>query len=365
MTHAKTTPRRVAVIPGDGVGPEVIREGRAVLARALELAGSEVEWADFAWGSDYYYRTGRMMPEDALEVLAAYDAIYFGAVGDPGVPDHLTVWGLILPIRQAFDQYVNYRPIRWFRGIPARLAGKRPEDVDMVFIRENTEGEYAGVGGRLFVGSTREMAVQSGVFTRAGIERVVRYAFERARERRGELASVTKSNALQHSMVLWDEVSEQVGADYPDVRLRRLHVDAAAYQMVIKPESFDVLVGSNLFGDILTDLGAALQGSLGLAASANLNPAGDKPSLFEPVHGSAPDIAGKGVANPAGAIWSGALMLDHLGEHSASRAVMRALERTFASGVLTPDLGGPAGTREFGQTILHQLELVWQEEAGV
>lgn len=349
------TMKRVAVIAGDGVGPEVVGHSIPVIERALSLSGGSMEWTEFPWGSDYYKEHGRMMPEDALETLSGFDAILFGAVGDPTVPDHVTVWGLILPIRRAFDQYVNYRPIRWLDGVPARLANKGPEDVNMLFVRENIEGEYADVGGRNLPGYPENSAVQTSVFTEREIERIARYAFERARERRGHLTSITKSNAMKYSMVLWDEVVERVAADFPDITVTRLHVDAAAYKMVISPESFDVVVASNLFGDILSDLGAALQGSLGLAASGNLDPTESNPSTFEPVHGSAPDIAGKGIANPAGTIWAGALMLDNLGFSEASQALMQALERTCRYGVLTSDLGGNGTTQEFARAVHDNL----------
>lgn len=318
--------KRVAVIPGDGVGPEVIREAIRVLEEALAgVSEAAIEWTELPWGSDYYHRTGRMMPEDGIETLSGFDAVYFGAVGDPEIPDHVTVWGLILPIRRALDQFVNYRPIRWLEGVPPRLAGKSPRGVDMLFLRENIEGEYMDLGGRDLPGYPDGSATQISVFTEREIERIARYAFEQARNRRSRITSVTKSNALKHSMVLWDEVVGRISEEFPEVAYEKIHVDAAAYRMVLSPESFDVVVASNLFGDILTDLGAALQGSLGLAASANLDPSGANPSAFEPVHGSAPDIAGRGVANPSGAIWSGSLMLRHLGMPKAADAVMRAL----------------------------------------
>lgn len=352
------TRKRVAVIPGDGVGPEVIGEAIGVAEDALSASGAGIEWTEFPWGSDYYHRTGRMMPEDGLDTLSDFDAVYFGAVGDPAIPDHVTVWGLILPIRRAFDQFVNYRPIRWLEGVPARLAGKSSRDVDMLFLRENIEGEYMDLGGRNLPGYPRGSATQISVFTERGIERIARYAFKQARDRRSLLTSVTKSNALKHSMVLWDEVVERVGEEFPDVACEKIHVDAAAYRMVLYPESFDVVVASNLFGDILTDLGAALQGSLGLAASANLDPSGNNPSAFEPVHGSAPDIAGKGIANPSGAIWSGSLMLRHLGMPEAADAIMLALESACARGVATADLGGSATTGELASAVREDLHLI-------
>lgn len=347
--------KRIAVIPGDGVGPEVIESAQRVVTRALDVSGRSFDWNEFPWGSNFYRKHGRMMPADALDTLSDYDALLIGAVGDPEVPDDITLWGLTLHIRQGFDQYVNYRPVRWLPGVPPRLAGKTPRDVDMVFIRENSEGEYVDLGGRGLPGP-REFALQIGLFTRAGISRIVRYAFEKARQRRRRLTSVTKSNALRHSMVLWDQTVNELAGEYPDVQTQRLLIDAAAYQMVLGPESFDVVVASNLFGDILTDLAAAIQGSLGLAASANLDPTGVHPSAFEPVHGSAPDIAGKGIANPAGGIWSGALMCEHLGERKVAGRILGALARACASGPLTPDLGGSAGTEEFTQTVLREIE---------
>jgi tartrate dehydrogenase/decarboxylase/D-malate dehydrogenase len=356
--------KRVAVIPGDGVGPEVVGHSVPVIERALFLAGGSVDWTEFSWGSDYYKKHGRMMPKDALETLSSFDAIVFGAVGDPAIPDHVTVWGLILPIRRAFDQYVNYRPVRWLEGVPARLANKQPEEVDMLFVRENIEGEYANVGGRNLPGYPENSAVQTSVFTERETERIARYAFERARERRGHLTSITKSNAMKYSMVLWDEVVERIAADFPDVTVARVHVDAAAYKMVVSPEDFDVVVASNLFGDILTDLGAALQGSIGLAASGNLDPTGRNPSAFEPIHGSAPDIAGKGLANPAGTLWAGALMLENLGFPGASRAMMRALERACRDGLRTPDLGGKSTTREFAEAVSDNLSSDKEEDHG-
>lgn len=350
------TMKRVAVIAGDGVGPEVVEHSVPVIERALSLSGGSIEWQELPWGSDYYKEHGKMMPENALDTLSEFDAILFGAVGDPVIPDHVTIQGLILPIRKVFDQYINYRPIRWLSGVPARLANKSPENVDMLFIRENVEGEYADVGGRNLPGYPEGSAVQTSVFTEWGIERVTRYAFERARERRGHLTSITKSNAMRHSMVFWDEVVETVAADFPDVTVTRLHVDAAAYKMVTSPEDFDVIVASNLFGDILSDLGAALQGSLGLAASGNLDPTESNPSAFEPVHGSAPDIRGEGIANPAGTIWAGTLMLDNLGFSEASRDLMQALENTCRRGLLTSDLGGNCTTQQFARAVQDSLD---------
>lgn len=347
---------RVAVIPGDGIGREVIPEGVRVLRAAARRFRFSVDTVEFPWGCGYYLQHGVMMPSDGLEQLRAFDAILLGAVGDPRVPDHVSLWDLLLRIRKGFDLYVNLRPVRLLEGVPGPLAGRGPADVDMVFVRENTEGEYAGVGGRVAEGTPDEVALQAAVYTRRGTERVLRYAFELAQRRRRRLASVTKSNALQYTAVLWDEVTERVARDYPEVEVWRLHVDAAAYHMVLNPQRFDVVVGSNLYADILTDLGAALQGSLGLAASANLDPTRRFPSLFEPVHGSAPDIAGRGVANPLATFWSVSLMLDHLGEAEASAAVFDAVCRVVREpDVRTPDLGGRASTGQVTEAVLEVL----------
>ena len=341
------------MIAGDGAGKEVIPEG----IRVLQAAAPGIQFEELPWGSDFYQRTGRMMPADALATLSDFDAIYLGACGWPTVPDPVSLWGLLLPIRKAFELYVNLRPVRLLPGISGPLAGRGPADVDMLFIRENTEGEYSGIGGRVHEGHPNEVAVESPVFTRPAIARAARYAFQRARERERTLISVTKSNASRHAYVLWDEVVAEVGArEFPEVAVQRVHVDAMAARMVARPDTVDVVVASNLFGDILTDLGAALQGSLGLAASANLNPEREHPSLFEPVHGSAPDIAGRGIANPIGAIWSGALMLRHLGDEAAAARVEAAIEAVALEGApLTRELGGTASTREVGEAIAAQV----------
>jgi len=344
---------RIAVIGGDGVGPEVVAQGIRVLEAACP---GGLEWAHLPWGSDHHERTGALMPEDGLRTLAGHDAIYLGAVGSPAVPDHVTLWGLLLPIRQRFDLYLNIRPIRLLPGVATPLAGRGPADIDMVCVRENTEGEYAGAGGRVHVGMGHEVGLQVDVFTRHGVERVVRHAFGLARSRRGRLASITKSNASPHHFVMWDEIVEAVHADFPDVELDRLLVDAACAYMVSQPARFDVMVASNLFGDVITDIGAAIQGGMGLAASANVAPDGAGPGLFEPVHGSAPDIAGKGIANPVGAVWAGAMMLDHLGEQAAAAAVMAAIETVLGgAGARTPDLGGSASTSEVGDELVRAV----------
>jgi tartrate dehydrogenase/decarboxylase/D-malate dehydrogenase len=340
---------RIALLPGDGVGPEVIAEARGV----VDALGLPLEWTELPWGSAHYHKHGRMMPEDALETLRAHDAVLLGAIGDPSVPDHVALWGVILEIRQRLDLWANLRPCRLLPGIPCPLVGRGPGDVNMLFVRENTEGEYAGVGGRTHRGFKSEVALETSVFSRAAVERLVRYAFELAGSRRGALTSATKSNASRYGYVLWDEVVDEVAAEFAEVRLERVLVDALAARMVRDPGSLDVVVASNLFADILTDLAAAIQGGMGMAASANIAPGSDAPGVFEPVHGSAPDIAGQGIANPAGAIWSAALMLEHLGEAEAGRAVMRALEAVCRDGVSTPDVGGSATTRDVGDAVAH------------
>ena len=346
---------KIAVIAGDGIGREVIPAGIEIVERVA--GASQFQFVELPWGCEFYLRNGRMMDPDGLDRLQTFDAIYLGAIGDPSVPDHVSVWELILPIRQRFDQYVNLRPMRLLPGVPCPLAGRGPADIDMLCVRENSEGEYSGFGGRVHVGTPHEVAEQTGIFTRRGIERIARYAFEQAARRpRRKLASATKSNALQHSMVLWDEAVESVAKDYPTVEWRKYHVDALAARMVTDPGSIDVIVASNLFGDILTDLGAAVSGSLGVAPGANLNPERAHPSMFEPIHGSAPDIAGKGIANPIAAIWAGALMVDHLGMTEAHDRIVRAMERVLTgNGARTPDLGGKATTKDVTREILGAL----------
>jgi tartrate dehydrogenase/decarboxylase/D-malate dehydrogenase len=346
---------RIAVIPGDGIGQEVVPEGLRVLDRA---SGGAFEYAHFPWGCQHYLQTGRMMDTDGLERLREFDAIYFGAVGWPGVPDHVSLWGLRLAICQGFDQYANIRPIRLLPGVPSPLRDATAESMDWVVVRENTEGEYAGIGGRNLGGRGhgREVAIQAGLFTEEGCERIMRFAFDLARGRpRRKVTSVTKSNAQQFGMTLWDEVFARVASDYPEVQTEHWLVDAMAARFVLRHETLEVVVASNLFADILSDLGSALAGSLGIAASANLNPERRYPSMFEPVHGSAPDIAGQGVANPIGAIWSASLLLDWLGLSAEAAAVYRAIESTTAAGVLTPDLGGSATTRQVTDAILERL----------
>jgi tartrate dehydrogenase/decarboxylase/D-malate dehydrogenase len=346
----------IAVIAGDGIGREVIPAAIDVIERAAPGAAS-LKFREFPWGCDYYRQNGRMMDRDGLDRLKESDAIFLGAIGDPAVPDHISVWELILPIRQRFDQYVNFRPMRLMPGVPCPLVGRAASDVDMICVRENSEGEYAGLGGRLHIGTPHEVAEQTGLFTRRAIERIARFGFDVASKRpRRRLASATKSNALQHSMVLWDDAVASVAKEYPSVEWRKYHVDALAARMVTDPGSIDVIIASNLFGDILTDLGAAVSGSLGVAPSANLNPERKYPSMFEPIHGSAPDIAGRGIANPIGAIWAGALMLDHLGFRDGHDRIVAAIERVLGNaGPRTPDLGGKATTKEVASAVAAAL----------
>jgi tartrate dehydrogenase/decarboxylase/D-malate dehydrogenase len=348
----------IAVIAGDGAGPEVVAEARKV----VDALGLELEWRELGWGTPHYHEHGTMMPTDAVEIVRRYDAVLLGAVGDPSVPDHVTLWGLLLTLRQRLDLWANVRPARLLPGVPSPLAG-RPE-VDMLFVRENTEGEYAGVGGRSHEGLEHEVGLEVSVFTRVGVRRVVEYAFELARGRRGILTSATKSNASRYGYVLWDEVAEEVAADFPDVRYERVLVDALAARMVSHPLSLDVVVASNLFADILTDLAAVIQGGMGTAASANIAPGADVPGIFEPVHGSAPDIAGLGIANPTGAIWSTALMLDHLGEKAAAARVITALEETCRAGIRTRDIGGSATTKEVGDAVAERIGIPLTEETA-
>ncbi len=352
---------RIAAIPADGVGKEVVAAGREVLdALATRSAGAfECDWHEFGWGCEHYARTGRMMAADGLEVLRAFDAIYFGAVGWPGVPDHVSLWGLRLAICQGFDQWANVRPVRFLPGVRSPLRQADDAELDWVVVRENSEGEYAGAGGRNFAGrgARSEVAVQSAVFTEAGCERIMRFAFDLARTRaRRKVSSVTKSNAQQYGMVLWDDVFKRVARDYPDVETGSVLVDAMAAKFVLHPEDLSVVVASNLHADILSDLGSALAGSLGLAASANLNPERRFPSMFEPVHGSAPDIAGQGLANPIGAVGSAALMLGHLGLPDQAARLGAAIEATTAAGVLTRDLGGTATTQDVTKALIDALD---------
>ena len=347
----------IAVIAGDGIGPEVIAEGKKVFLGIARMDGTfSVAFEDFPWGCEYYLKSGEMMPENGLDLLRGYDAIYLGAVGYPGVPDHVSLGDLLLRIRRGFDEYINLRPVRLLHGAPCPLANVSPRDIDMIVVRENSEGEYANVGARLYPGTPREMALQTGVFSRHGCERVIRYAYELARREKRTLTSISKGNALRYSMVFWDEIFAEVGKEYPDVETHSLLVDAASMFFVKDPKRFGVVVTSNLFGDILTDLGAAIAGGMGLAAGANLNPERCCPSMFEPIHGSAPDIAGQGIANPLASIWSVAQMLDFLGEEDWAERVLRAIETLLVEKkTLTPDLGGTARTSDIGNAVLDIL----------
>ena len=344
----------IAVIPGDGIGPEVVTEGIKVLQAAGHRFEITFDLTEFEWGSDYYNKQGRMMPEDGLQALLPFDAIYFGAVGHPDVPDHVTLHGLLLPIRRSFDQYVCLRPNILYEGIQSPLRDKAAGSIDLVVVRENTEGEYTDMGGGVYHETPQEVSIQTAVFTRQGTERIIRYALELAQRRggKGEVTSVTKSNAMRHSMVFWDRVFQEVATEYPDIQTNSLLVDAASMNLVRNPEDFDVIVASNLFGDILSDIAAQVTGSMGLAPSGNINPERRFPSAFEPVHGSAPDITGRGIANPMAAILSAAMMLDHLGEAQAAAEIRTAVETTLAEGrLLTPDLGGTAATAQVGDEI--------------
>jgi len=344
----------IGVIGGDGIGPEVVRAGMQVLeATASDDPSLELSFTEFPWGCEYYLEHGRMMPEDGLDTLAACDEIYLGAVGWPTVPDHLSLWGILLPIRRTFDQYVNLRPARLLRGVKSPLA--EPNDLDITVVRENTEGEYSDSGGRVYKGTPHEIAVQESIFTRRGVERIIRYAFEEAKARRGLLVGATKSNGISVTMPFFDEIFREISSDYPEVEATLMHADALAARLVLAPRSFDVVVGSNLFGDLLSEVTAAIAGAIGIAPSANLNPEGTYPSLFEPIHGSAPDIAGEGLANPSGAIWAGAMMLDHAGYPDAGARILAALEETLASGTKTSDLGGTATTDELADAVVQRL----------
>src|SRR5579884_3606018 len=343
---------RVAVIAGDGIGREVVPEGIAVLEAAARRYGFALDWREFGWSCETYLKTGRMMPEDGLDQLRPYDAVFLGAVGYPGVPDHVSLWGLLIPLRRSFQQYINLRPVRLLAGVESPLKGRMPGDIDFYVVRENNEGEYSSVGGRLYEGTEFEMAMQQAVFTRRGCDRVMRYAFELAKTRKKHVTSATKSNGIIHTMPYWDERFAAIAKEYPGVATDQYHIDILTAHFVRHPDWFDVVVGSNLFGDILSDLGPAVVGSIGIAPSANINPEREHPSMFEPVHGSAPDIAGRGIANPIGQIWSGAMMLDHLGEREAARAVERAIAEVLAEGgTRTPDLGGNAGTKDLGAAV--------------
>ena len=350
---------KIACIPGDGIGPEVMTQAQRVLQLVEDIHGGVTfEVNPYEWNCDYYLKHGKMMPEDGLSILKDYEAILFGAVGDPKVPDHISVWELILPIRRAFQQYINLRPIKLLKGIQSPLVGKGVEDIDFVVVRENTEGEYSNSGGRLHAGTPYEVVVQNSVFTRMGSERVIKYAYELAQKRGSKHLSVaTKSNAINFSMPFWDEIAKEIGAGYPEIEAKFYHIDALVAFFVSKPEIFDVVVGSNLSGDILTDVGAAISGGLGITPSGNINPEKQYPSMFEAIHGSAPDIAGKGIANPIAQIWSTSLMLEHLGYSDLANVIVDGIEETLVEGkVRTPDLGGNANTTEFTEEIMKHIK---------
>jgi len=352
MTNSQNRNYKIATIPGDGIGNEVVPEGIRAVEAAARKFGFSVSWKNFGWNCETYLKTGRMMPEDGLEQMRPYDAVFLGAVGYPGVPDHVSLWGLLIPIRRGFHQYVNLRPVKLLQGMQATVKNFEPGSIDFYVVRENTEGEYSEIGGRLYKGSADELAIQETVFTRRGCDRIMRYAFELAETRKKHVTSATKSNGIIYTMPFWDERFATIAKDYPDVKTDQFHIDILTAHFVRHPDWFDVVVGSNLFGDILSDLGPAVVGSIGIAASGNLNPEREYPSMFEPVHGSAPDIAGKGIANPIGQIWSGAMMLRHFGETEAADAVERAIEMVLAGGgPRTPDIGGKANTKELGEAI--------------
>jgi tartrate dehydrogenase/decarboxylase/D-malate dehydrogenase len=348
---------QIAVIPGDGIGKEVVPEGLKVLQAISSSFDISFEYQHFDWSCERYLETGAMMPADGIEQLSGFDAIFLGAVGFPTVLDHVSLWGLLIPIRREFQQYINLRPVRLFEGMQCPLVGKKPGDIDFYVVRENCEGEYSNIGGRLYEGTDNEMAMQQSIFTRKGTDRVLKYAFELAMSREAKrLTSATKSNGIIHTMPYWDERVAEMAINYPDIDLDKYHIDILVSHFVNRPEIFDVVVGSNLFGDILSDLGPGITGTIGIAPSANINPEGDFPSMFEPVHGSAPDIAGQGIANPIGQIWSAAMMLDHFGHREAHDAIIRAIEEVIRErDALTPDLGGTAGCSQCGDAVVSRL----------
>ncbi len=352
-----TNAYNIAVIAGDGIGNEVMPEAIKVLEAVASKHDLDFKFDEKDWSCERYHKTGAMMPEDGLESIKDHDSILLGAVGFPGVPDHISLWGLLIPIRRDFNQYVNLRPVRLFEGMPCPLAGREPGEIDMLIVRENVEGEYSAIGGRQYEGTAQEMAVQQSIFTKKGIEQIMRYAFEAAKLReRKQVTSATKSNGIIHSMPYWDERFEAISAEYPDITTDKFHIDILTAHFVRNPHWFDVVVGSNLFGDILSDLGPAVTGTIGIAPGANINPEREFPSMFEPVHGSAPDIAGQGICNPIGEIWSAAMMLEHLGHKEAADDIVTAIETVIRdSNVKTPDMGGKANTRELGQAVVDTL----------
>lgn len=347
---------KIATIPGDGIGKEVVPEGMRVLDAAGRKYGIEFQWDMLPWSCEHYLQTGRMMPEDGLQQIRHHDAIFLGAVGFPGVPDHVSLWGLLIPIRRDFQQYVSLRPVRLMPGIQSPLVGRKLGDIDYYVVRENNEGEYSSIGGRLYGGTDYEMVQQASIFTRRGTDRILKFAYELAMRRpKKHLTSATKSNGIAITMPYWDERVKEMAARYPQVKTDQFHIDILTAHFVQHPDWFDVVVGSNLFGDILSDLGPATTGTIGIAPSANLNPEKEFPSMFEPVHGSAPDIYGRNIANPIGQIWSGAMMLEHLGHQEAADAVVRAIETVLAEGPRTRDIGGAASTQEVGRAIAEAL----------
>ena len=349
---------RIALLPGDGIGNEVVPEGVRVLEAVGRRFDIEFEWGEFDWSCELYHNTGRMMPEDGIEQLKNFDSIFLGAVGFPGVPDHVSLWGLLIPIRRQMNQYVNLRPVRLLKGITSPLRNRTSDDIDFIVVRENNEGEYSEIGGRMYAGTEEEFAIQENIFTRKGVDRILQFAFELAKTRKARhVTSATKSNGIIHTMPYWDERFEVVSAQYPDIKSNKFHIDILSAHFVLHPDWFDVVVGSNLFGDILSDLGPAIAGTIGIAPSANINPAREFPSMFEPVHGSAPDIAGKSIANPIGQIWSGAMMLEHLGHADAAKAIESAIEIVLQEPTLhTPDLGGKANTLTLGMAIADAVQ---------
>ena len=354
----KSNALKIAVIPGDGIGHEVVPEGIRVLEAVGRKFDIAFEWDDYDWSCERFKKQGAMMPADGLKQIEKHDAIYLGAVGFPGVPDHVSLWGLLIPIRRGFQQYINLRPVRLFHGVESPLAGRKPGDIDYWIVRENNEGEYSSVGGRMFEGTDAEAAIQQAVFSKKGCERVMRYAFELAKTRkRREVTSATKSNGISISMPYWDERFKAVSDEYPKIKTHVFHIDILCAHLVRNPQWFDVIVASNLFGDILSDLGPATTGTIAIAPGGNINPEKDYPSMFEPVHGSAPDIAGQGIANPIGQIWSGAMMLDHLGYPEAAKAIEKAIEVVLAdTKVRTRDMGGKANCRDMTDAILDALK---------
>ncbi len=350
---------RIASIPGDGIGQEVIPAGIQVAEVLAQRFSFSIEFKHFDWSCQTYLSTGTMMPKDGLEQLQSFDAIFLGAVGWPSVSDHISLWGLLIPIRRQFDQYVNIRPVRLLKGIESPLAGRGPEDIDFVIVRENCEGEYSESGGRIYAGTEQEIVLQESIFTRHGTDRILRYAFDLAKKRAGKLTSATKSNGIIHSMPFWDERVKAISSEYPDIELNQFHIDILTAHFVLHPDWFDVVVGSNLFGDILSDLGPAIAGSIGIAPSANINPQETYPSMFEPVHGSAPDIAGQGIANPIATIWTLAMMLEHLGESEAAQACEDAMETVLTAGPesRTKDLGGTATTESCTEAVIQALRI--------